>query len=177
MRWLLLSALVASSAAVAGCGRSRSTEVGELLPQLVLKAVRFRVDQDGVAKARGTADLVALRRDTRDVAARGLTMTLLGSEGEVQVRAPQASGRLGERRFAASGGLTATRRTDTATTESAWYIPGPSGSPGLVQGDGPVLVSGPGYRLTGVGFTLDPASRELSIRGGARLVSGLKDAR
>ena len=177
MRWNTLSVLVATVAALGGCARPRSTEAGELLPQLILESVRFRVDRDGVARAEGAAELVALRRDTGDVAARGLVMTLLGSEGEVQVRAPMASGRLGERRFAASGGLTAVRRTDTATTDAARYLPGPSGTPGQVVGDGPVLVTGPGYRLTGTGFTLDPASRDLTLRGGARLVSGLREAR
>jgi lipopolysaccharide export system protein LptC len=177
MRWVLLSALVATSAALGGCGRSRSAEGSELLPQLVLQGVRFRVDRDGANRAQGTAELVALRRDTGAVAVRGLAMTLFGSEGEVLIKAPLASGLLGERRFSASGGLTALRRTDLAVTDAAWYQPGPRGTPGLARGDGPVVLTGPGYRVTGTGFTLDPATRELTLRGGARLVSGLKEAR
>ena len=177
MRSILLTALVTSLLALAGCGRSGPADAAQLLPQLVLEGVRFRIDRDGERRAQGTADMVALRRDTGAVAVRGLALTLLGSEGEVEVRAPMASGLLGERRFSASGGLTALRRTDLAATDAAWYEPGPGGTPGLAKGNGPVVVTGPGYRLTGTGFTLDPASRDLSIRGGARLVSGLKEAR
>ena len=34
-------------------------------------------------------------------------------------------------------------------------------------------MAGPGYRLTGTGFDIDPATGELAIRGKPHLVTGL----
>jgi hypothetical protein len=39
------------------------------------------------------------------------------------------------------------------------------------------VVEGKAYRLDGVGFTLDPASGDMVIGGGARLVAGDRGAR
>jgi hypothetical protein len=46
-----------------------------------------------------------------------------------------------------------------------------------IHGDDSVQVDGPGYRLTGTGFDVDPATGELAIRGKPHLVTGLGDRR
>jgi lipopolysaccharide export system protein LptC len=69
--------------------------------------------------------------------------------------------------------MTVARGDDIARTERARYEPQPG--EGLVRGDLPVVVEGRGYRLEGTGFTLDPASGTVVVRGGARLVAGIGD--
>jgi len=54
----------------------------------------------------------------------------------------------------------------TARTASARY----AGADGIVRGDEPVEVVGPGYRLAGPSFASDPATGDVEIRGGVRLV-------
>jgi hypothetical protein len=46
----------------------------------------------------------------------------------------------------------------------------------MVRGDHPLVVEGPSYRLEGPRFTLDPATGELAIDGGASLVAGAPEA-
>lgn len=177
MRSIVRPSLAMALVCLSGCYARSGLDAGRVVPELVMQGVRFRVDKAGSDRARGTAEVVTLRRDTGALAVRGLAMTLSGAEGEVVVGAPAVSGQTGERRYQAAGGLTAIRGGDRATTEAAWYDPGGEGVPALLRGAAPVRVTGPGYRLTGTGFTLDPATRELRLGGGARLVSGLPGGR
>jgi Ca2+-transporting ATPase len=71
----------------------------------------------------------------------------------------------------ADGGLVAVRDRDEARTASARY----AASDGVVRGDRPIEISGPGYRLAGPAFTLDPRAATLAVRGGVRLVAGAAD--
>jgi hypothetical protein len=137
-----------------------------------MDGVQFQVDRGGVVTATGQAARLTYRRDTTDLVASDLAMNLVTPTGPVQVTAPSGEGRLGGRTFRASGGIRATRGADVATTGSASTRPGPDGR-AWVEGEDPVQVEGPGYRLTGTGFDLDPATGELAIRGKPHLVTGL----
>lgn len=156
----------------AGCRPGRAGEVRELVPELTMEGVRFAIERGGQSRAWGEADRVTYRRDTTAVAATGLTLHLTGPDGEVRITAPRGSGVASERRFEADGGIQATRGADVATTASA-YFEAPQSGAGLVTGSEPVVVTGPGYRLTGKGFRLVPATGELILLNGARLVTGL----
>lgn len=143
-----------------------------MVPELTMDGVRFSIERGGVSRAWGEADRLTYRRDTTAVAAQGLSLTMTGAEGEVRVTAPRGAGIAADRRFDVEGGIRATRGADSATTASArWEAP--QRGAGLVTGHDPVTVTGPGYRLTGRGFKLDPAAGEILILGGARLVAGL----
>lgn len=168
-----LSALLGMTCLLAtGCWSSRSGETRGLVPELVMEGVRFSLERGGTNRARGEADRVTYRRDTTAFTAEGLSLVLEAADGPVRITAPRGEGVGAERRFDVTGGLTATRGADVALTERARYQ-GAAGGGATVSGDQPVTVSGPGYRLAGRGFTLDPASGQLVLTGGARLVAGL----
>ena len=84
------------------------------------------------------------------------------------VSAPELTGDLGARTWAARGGVVLTRGDATARTPSARWAE----ADGMVRGDEPVEVTGPTYRLAGPAFTADPRTGDVDIRGGVRLVAG-----
>jgi lipopolysaccharide export system protein LptC len=164
----LLCAAVASGAP-AGCGPANPTEAREVVPELKLEEVRYRVYRGESARLSGEARSVSYRRDTGEVRAVDLGAVLPGQDGPpVEIVAPAGGGRLDERTFSVEGGVRVVRGRDVARTERATWAAGGSGA-GAVSGDRPVEIEGPGYRLRGSGFTLDPAAGELSIHGAARL--------
>jgi hypothetical protein len=175
MRSLPPAALACTCLLAVGCRPTSALETRKLVPELTMEGVRFQIDRGGISRARGEADRVTYRRDTTAVAATGLTLLMAGAEGQVRVSAPAASGLVDQRRFEASGGLTARRGADEATTWSATYEQPPAGTRGAgkVHGSDPVKATGPGYQLEGRGFTLDPTTADLVVGGGARLVAGL----
>jgi len=121
---------------------------------------------------------VTYRRDTTAVTASGLGLLLTDPEqGPIRIVAPSGEGVAAERRFDVSGGILAERGPDRATTASARFEGAGTdeGAPSraTIQGGDPVVVEGPGYRLEGKTFRLDPATREISLGKGARLVAGL----
>jgi hypothetical protein len=178
--WKRMAALLcagASLGSLAGCGPGKAVEAREVVPALELETVRYRVYRGDALRVAGTARTLSYRRDTRDVAAREIAATLL-EEGRppAELAAPEGAGSLDARTFTVRGGVRAARGHDVATTPTATWTAG-AGGEGLVEGDGPVEVVGDGYRLDGTGFTLDPRSGELLVRGGARLLAGAPEAR
>jgi lipopolysaccharide export system protein LptC len=162
---------------MAGCRPVQPTEAREVVPEIKLEEVRFRLYRGESLRLSGESRVLTLRRDTRDLAARDLAARIAG-EGRPPfvVTAPEGAGNVGSRTFAVRGGVTLARGDDVAHTEAAAYAPGGTGK-GLVTGHDPVVVDGPGYRLTGTGFTLDPATGILDMGGGVRLVTGLGENR
>jgi lipopolysaccharide export system protein LptC len=169
---LLLLALAAL--AVPGCRRAKAPEAEPVAPELKLDGVRFRVYRGEALRAFGLSDAASLRRDSSDVRAEQLDATLPRGAGPVHLTAPVGEGSLLSRVFEVSGGIVATRGDDVARTADARYEP--QGRDGLVRGADPVSVEGPGYRLEGRGFTLDPAAGTIVMGGPARLVAGLGGA-
>ncbi len=156
----------------AGCRPARPGESRRVIPELTMDGVQFRVDRGGLTTASGEAERLTYRRDTTDVAAVNLAMDLVTATGPVRVTAPAGSGNLASRHFRATGGLRATRGSDVAETPSATASPGPDGRT-AIHGDQSVQVEGPGYRLDGTGFDIDPATGDIAIHGRPRLVTGL----
>ncbi len=147
-----------------------------MVPELKLEGVRFRVYRGSEERAFGEAGTVLLRRDSTDVAARDLAVVLPRGKSRLRIAAPAGEGVLSSQLFSASGGVTIASGDDVARTYRARYEPGGHGG-GIVRGDDAVVVEGRGYRLTGVGFVLDPSSDEMSVRGPAQLVAGTGSAR
>lgn len=167
---LLLSIL--SLGPATGCRPSAPREDSELVPELKLEGVRFRVYRDASLRASGKAAVATYRRDNAVVTARDLASVLQTSEGEpVEVSAPRGGGDVTQRTFWADGGVVATRGQDRMTTARASYAPAPGGGEGELTGDQPVVVEGPGYRLDGRGFVYDPRTANIVVRNGARLVT------
>lgn len=175
MRFRLPTLALVACGLTAGCGFGGPRVARELVPEVNMEGVQFFVDRGGVAQAWGEAQRLTYRRDTTAVSATGLVLRMAQADGLVEVTAPTGSGLASERHLQVSGGIVATRGADRATTEAAGCAPGLGKrfGQGLIQGSDPVTVAGPGYRLTGTGFTLDPSSGEIVIGGGARLVTGL----
>lgn len=180
--------LVALSAlAASGCRAAKVSEAQAVVPELKLERVRFRVYRGDALHAFGAAETTSLRRDSSDVRAEQLDATLPREGEAVRIAAPVGQGSLLSRVFEASGGVVASRGDDVGRTLRARFEPPapdrsgeamlgvdkPGGGSGLVRGDDPVVVQGRGYRLDGAGFTLDPASKTITLRGGARLLAGL----
>ncbi len=168
------SALVLALLA-AGCRPASGAEEHQVVPQIVMTDVQFRLDRAGDLRATGDARRAVLRRDTTDVSAQDFTVLLpsQGPEGPARVSAPAGAGVISEHRFSAWGGVRAFRGQDVAVTERARYEPaGPDGAAGVVRGDDPVEVTGAGYRLSGTGFVLDPATGDLTVLGHPRLLTG-----
>lgn len=172
MRSIRLLAPAVICLLTAGCRPGRPAEARQLVPELTMEGVRFAIERGGVSRAWGEAERLTYRRDTTAVAATGLTLIMSGPDGEVRVTAPRGTGVAAERRFDVEGGIQASRGADVASTASAHYE-APPHEPGLVTGAEPVTVVGPGYRLEGKAFRLLPASGEIVLGHGARLVTGL----
>jgi len=171
-----IAALVCAVPTV-GCGPGRPRETRQVVPQLELEGVRFRIYRGATLRARGDAATVNYRRDTTEVGARDIRATLFGSGAvPVDIAAPQGHGVVSERTFEASGGVVARREQDVARTPSARFEPH-EGDEGLVRGDEAVVVTGRGYRLEGTGFTLTPSTGEIVLGGRPRLLAGLPEAR
>jgi hypothetical protein len=156
----------------AGCRPAGPVGARQVIPELTMDGVQFQVDRRGVTTASGQAERLTYRRDTTDLAAVDLAMDLVTASGPVRVTAPAGSGHLRDRHFRVTGGLRATRGADEATTDSATSGPGPDGRV-RIHGEDPVQMAGAGYRLTGTGFDIDPASGDFTLRGQPRLVTGL----
>jgi hypothetical protein len=156
----------------AGCRPASPGGTPQVIPELTMDGVQFRVDRGGATTASGLAERLTYRRDTTDIAAVDLVMDLATADGPVHLTAPAGSGQLLRHQFRVTGGLRATRGTDVATTPSATSGPGPDGRV-VIHGDEPIQVVGPGYRLTGTGFDVDPGSGDFTIRGQPRFVAGL----
>jgi lipopolysaccharide export system protein LptC len=162
--------------ATAGCWPSRPPDARQVLPELRMEGVRYRVYRGSQSRLQGEADRTSYRRDTTEVVAHGLALILTDVAGATPVRvtAPVGQGIGSERVFSVEGGVRAVRADDLATTERARYAPAtPGDGAGLVRGDDPVHLEGPGYQLDGTGFTLDPATGEFALFGKPRFVGGL----
>lgn len=166
-------ALAVSILTAPGCRPEKPAEAQRVVPELKLEGVRFRVHRGGDLRAFGEAAAASLRRDSTEVAATNLEAVLPRSPAPVRITAPEGEGVVSSRVFSAEGGVTVSRGEDVARTERARYLPGPDG--GRVVGEDPVVVEGRAYRLAGTGFTLEAATAELAIRGGARLVTGARE--
>jgi lipopolysaccharide export system protein LptC len=178
--WRRMAALVAAVicfGVAPGCRPARPGEAREVVPELKLEEVRFRVWRGAELRAYGEAHEASLRRDSSEVHARDLVAFLPHDPEPVRIAAPEGDGNLASQRFAVRGGVTVTRGEDVARTPSAAWAPDPGKTGGIVRGDQAVVVTGRGYRLEGTGFTLDPASGDLSVRGATRLDAGLPEAR
>jgi hypothetical protein len=135
---------------------------------LRLEAVEFRAYRQADLSAAGTASAALYRRSSGEVEAAGARVTLPGrGTPDLTIAAPVLLGELPARTWLARGGVVLERGDATARTASARY----SGADGKVRGDEPVEVTGPGYRLAGPSFVADPATGDVEIRGGVRLVA------
>lgn len=169
-RAAVVLALAVSTLTAPACRPEKPVEAREVVPELKLEGVRFRVHREGELRASGHATAASLRRDSTEVAAREVEVVLPRGDAPVRIAAPAGEGVLSTRVFSASGGLTVARGDDVGRTERAQFVPGPGG--GRVRGDDPVVIEGRSYRLVGTGFTIEPAAAEVTIRGGAQLVAG-----
>jgi lipopolysaccharide export system protein LptC len=143
-----------------------------VVPELALQGVRFRLYRGEGLRLSGEAETLTFRRDTHDLAAARLSATVLEHGAEpARIAAPEGVGNASARTFTMRGGVTAERGGDVARTASASYAPTGPGA-GLVTGTDPITVEGQGWRLEGTGFTLDPATGEMVVGGGARFVTG-----
>jgi lipopolysaccharide export system protein LptC len=159
-----------------GCGAQRPREAQQVVPELKLEGVRFRVFRGEALRVAGEARTASLRRDSSQVTLRELQATLPRSGEDVRITAAEGEGVLTSRTFEAPGAVLVAQGDTVARTTGARYLP-QVGEEGLIRGDRPVVVEGRGYRLEGPRFTLDPASGVIAIEGGATLVAGLAEAR
>jgi lipopolysaccharide export system protein LptC len=167
-------ALAISLFATPGCRAARPGEGREVVPELKLDGVTFRVYRGDALRAFGEARTSSLRRDSTELSARDLVATLPRAPAPVRITAPEGEGVASRRVFSASGGITVSRGDDVARTERARFEP--AGEAGRVVGDAPVVLEGRGYRLEGPAFTLDPAKGDIAIHGGVRALAGLEEA-
>lgn len=157
-----------------GCRPAEQREVREVVPELKLEKVQFRVWRGTDLRVEGEAREATLRRDTTWLDAHDLLAVLPRAAGPIEIRAPHGSGPLSSRVFSADGGVTVVRGTDVARTPMAQYEPA---GEGRVSGAEELTVDGRGYRLQGTGFDFYPATGDLVLRGSPRLVAGLEGAR
>ena len=169
---MAILALAAPFLVAPACRPAQPSEAREVLPELKLDGVRFRVYRGDTLRAFGEAETASLRRDSTELTAKDLVATLPSAPAPVHVTAPSGEGVISARRFSASGGVVVSRGDDVARTERARFEPSVGEGAGLVLGDDPVVVTGRGYRLEGSGFTLDPAKGDIAVHGGARLLAG-----
>lgn len=164
-------ACAASSLVLSGC-QAGPTDREQKPPEMRFEDVHFQTYRDSRLSARGTAAEVLYLRNSGELSVRDIDVEL-PQEGSSPVRlaAPRITGEVPARTFEADGGLVAVRDRDEARTASARY----AASDGVVRGDRPIEISGPGYRLAGPAFTLDPRAATLAVRGGVRLVAGAAD--
>lgn len=158
-----------------GCGPAKPVEAREVVPELKLEQVRFRVWRGTELRVEGEAQRASLRRDSTELRAEDLLAVLPQGGEPVRIRAPRGQGVLASRVFSAEGGVTVERGTDVARTPSARYQPVGDGS--RITGEEALRLEGRGYRLEGTGFVLDPATGELDVRGQPRFVAGLPEER
>jgi len=173
--WVQIVAVLCVGAS-AGCGSGKVRAVEEVLPEMKLERVHFRVWHGSELRVRGEARQATLRRDSTELFAADLAAELPRQGEPVLITAPAGEGVLSEQVFTAHGGVTVARGQDVARTASARYAPAEGGGGALVTGDEPVVVEGRGYRLDGTGFALDPATEILDVRGPARLLAGIPEA-
>lgn len=177
--WMRVMALLVGALGVGvlpGCGPVKPMEAREVVPELKLEEVRFRVWRGTELRVEGEARQASLRRDSTELEATDLLAVLPRGAEPVRIRTPRGQGVLASRIFTAQGGVTVERGTDVARTPSARYQPvGEGGS--RITGEEGLVVEGRGYRLQGTGFVFDPATAELDVRGSPRLVTGLPEAR
>jgi hypothetical protein len=165
-----LSALfsaISLAAGSAGCAAQKRSEDENVAPEVRFEQVEFQVFRGPDLTASGTAATARLRRDTNELSAAEIEIRFPAAPGreEALVTAALGHGNLAERWFQAEGGVRAVQGDDLAKTERARF----SSAEGVVRGDSPVEVSGPGYQLTGPGFVLDPRARTVRIDGGAAI--------
>ena len=146
------------------CRPGQTMEPTEVAPELKLERVHFRVWRGETLRARGEARQVTIRRDTGQAHADDLVAELPAAGEPIVITAPAAQGDLTRQVFAAQGGVVVTHADQRAETERARYGPGPSGK-GWVDGDAPVTVHRGTMRFEGTGFTFDPQSGDLVLRG------------
>jgi len=132
-----------------------------------LETVQFRAYRGADPSASGAAARAVYLRSSGRVEATDARVTLpVPGAPDLTVSAPTLIGDLEARTWSARGGVVLVRGDATARTASARY----AAKDGRVRGDEPVVVDGPGYRLTGPGFVADPATGDVEVRGGVRLV-------
>jgi hypothetical protein len=132
-----------------------------------MEVIQFRAYRGEDLSASGTASQATYRRNSGEIEAASARVTLPGhGTPDLTVAAPVLVGDLAARTWSARGGVVLERGDATARTATARY----AGADGIVRGDEPVEVVGPGFRLAGPSFTADPATGDVEIRGGVRLV-------
>lgn len=146
-----------------------------MTPEVKFEELSFRVWRGGQLELSGTARSAAWERGSAGVAAEKVVALFPASEGhpESTVQAAHTTGSLRTHDFVATGGLVASQAGERIVTPSGRY----TSANGRLQGDEAVTVFGKGYQLDGRGFVLDPATRHLTIGGGAHLVAGESVAR
>lgn len=174
MRRVVLLAAAMTASVLPGCGPAKPVEGGEVVPELKLEQVRYRVWRGTDLRVEGEARVATLRRDSTELRATDLVAVQPRGGAPAVLRAPQGQGFLRTRVFTAEGGVTLQHGTDVGRTPSARYVPDGGGR---ITGDEDLVVEGRGYRLQGTGFELDPATGELQVHGQPHLVAGLPEAR
>jgi hypothetical protein len=154
----------------AACGPGSPQGSGEVPPELTFDNLAFRVYRGSILEAEGTARRASFRRDSADVTASTADVRFPASPGheEARLRAAAGHGNLKARWFVAEGGVRASQAGKVAETERARY----DAADGVVRGDAPVTVRGPGFRAEGAGFTFDPHEATVHLTGGTRVVAG-----
>jgi hypothetical protein len=161
-------ACFASILLLAGCDAAEPTAPARP-PEVSLENVQFRAWRGPELAASGAADRAVYRRDDGTVVASTARVTVpRPGTPDLSVAAPELRGNLEGRTWSARGGVVLTRGDAIARTPSARWAE----SDGIVRGDEPVELTGPGYRLSGPSFTADPRTGDVDIRGGVRLVAG-----
>jgi hypothetical protein len=129
--------------------------------------VEFRAYRGDALTASGRASQATYLRTSGEVTASDVQVTApRPGTPAIDVDAPAVQGDLPSRTWTATGGVVLRRGDATARTASARW----AAKEGLVRGDEPVEVEGPGYRLRGPSFTADPETGDVDVRGGVRLV-------
>lgn len=163
-----MPACFASILLLAGCEAAEPTPKTNP-PEVRLENVQFRAWRGADLTASGAADRTVYRRDDGTVVASTARVTVpRPGMPDLSVSAPELQGNLAARTWSARGGVVLTRGDAVARTPSARWAE----SDGVVRGDEPVELTGPGYRLSGPAFVADPRTGDVEIRGGVRLVAG-----
>ena len=137
-------------------------------PEMRLEGVHFLAYRGPDLALQGEAAELRYLRQTSELEAREAVVVLpRPGVPDLRIAAPVVEGDVAARTYRASGGVTATRGPEEARTPSARW----SGADGQVRGDEPVEMRGPGWRLTGSSFTLDPATGDADVRGAVRVVA------
>jgi hypothetical protein len=136
------------------------------------QSIHFRSYRGSTLSSVGEAPELVYRRDTGEFVARDAKVVLSSEDAaEVHVSAAVLDGDLPGRSYEARGGVRMDRSFDSARTASARC-----GPDGIVRGEERIDLVGPGYRMWGPSFTLDPKQGELVIRGGARVIATGREA-